>query len=749
MSRQRIVITAGGNELAAANGPLVLGSRLGCDVVVDDPVIAARHCEFSADGGSFRVRDLGSVSGTWVGGRPTSPSTELQDGSVIVIGTAQLRASIAAEAGTTTLTLELERGAFWWKKPGKGVFDNDPDALVRSEVGFGRFPALHLGNRLAMLVAVVLLIGATFTATVMEPLADPGPLQPPHALLSTAGAIAADAHDRLRNCAALVAEQGCSVCHTTGQGTPEQKCLQCHGDLAAKETWRHPYLGDGVTGDLPKVAAEGFCVVCHVDHAGKEWLKPASAQLVGKCEACHAAADGAFDAASKQALLAKHPIAVATSEQPYATYRFPHDVHVQKEIACTICHRLDPEQEARAKASLPDDPRRQDFTEVPFDVCASCHVPQAQARGMTAAEQERFRAADHQWPVTWHGTDDGGKHCLVCHTQGERDGIAVYGPEFRTTPRGRWTPAEHAAERARYTTPRRRHEEQFAAHAQGKECTSCHVSGAIAVDATAPTKTFWHALHLGDGALQPAAGQGAVISGDAKVGCVSCHGDLRGSKDLLAASTAAYHWPDNEQARAACTTCHRDGERELAPAATASGPVPEARRSAAIEFPHDVHVTSALFAKAGGKLAEGCFACHEFAAGGSDALTMVPRTKAEAADCRACHQGHDHIGGGSCQQCHPATAGGSNSFLIAARVAVSAQLPGRSVPVPAPPVRSWPRNDTFSHLSTGHSGEGITCATCHDAASIGKSDSLANVPIPSDAHPSCRECHLQQQFHWR
>ena len=40
--------------------------------------------------------------------------------------------------------------------------------------------------------------------------------------------------------------------------------------------------------DLPGIAGDqAFCVVCHVDHQGKEWLKPAASELSGKCETCH------------------------------------------------------------------------------------------------------------------------------------------------------------------------------------------------------------------------------------------------------------------------------------------------------------------------------------------------------------------------------------------------------------------------------------------------------------------------------
>ena len=117
---------------------------------------------------------------------------------------------------------------------------------------------------------------------------------------------------------------------------------------------------------------------------------------------------------------------------------------------------------------------RDDFAEVRYEICASCHVPGAAATGMTAAQQQQWRAAEHQWPVTWHGTDDANGKCAACHARTQRDGREVLGPALRTVVRPVLTAEEHAAERARYTVARRSHEQQFTAHANGRECTQCH-----------------------------------------------------------------------------------------------------------------------------------------------------------------------------------------------------------------------------------------------------------------------------------
>src|SRR5690606_183681 len=106
-----------------------------------------------------------------------------------------------------------------------------------------------------------------------------------------------------------------------------------------------------------------------------------------------------------------------------------------------------------------------------------CHVEGAPARGVTATQQQQWRA-EEQWVVRWHGTDDGGRQCAACHAQAERGGRTVFGPEMRTVTRPDADAVAYAAERARYAAPPRRHEPEFAAHAQGRECTQCHLGNA-------------------------------------------------------------------------------------------------------------------------------------------------------------------------------------------------------------------------------------------------------------------------------
>ncbi|MFN7671944.1 MAG: cytochrome c3 family protein [Planctomycetota bacterium] len=736
MLRPRIVVEDAAGVVVDAHGEVTLGGRVGCSVVLDDALAAARHCAIEHDGAAFVVRDLGSVSGTWVDGARADQPVALRDGSLLVVGTSRAVARLETRDGAPTLVLALQRNGFWWRKPGKKVFDNDPDALVRSEVGFGRFAALAVGNRAALVAAAALLVASLLLSSVLEPLSDPGPLLPAHAIATAAVAAPGPVHARLQECLALASAQGCAVCHEPGGGVTEAKCRQCHGDLAAPATKRHPYLGDG---DL----APATCVECHTDHQGMVagGLKPGADDKTGRCEACHRADEGVRD----KAKALSPPTLPPRRDTALAAHLFPHKAHLAKGMDCAVCHQVAPERRAAQAQGLPDDPLARDFGAIAYETCRSCHVAGSPAVGILAADQVRWRAVDRTWQVAWHGTDDGGGKCAQCHAAG--DGAGRFGPAMRTVARPALTAAQHAAQRATYTVASRSHDEQFAEHAGGKDCAECHKNGlATARDAAAP-RPFWHALHLQPAALQADDAAAGAISRDAAQGCRSCHQGLWSAAKLTDARTALYHWPSNEAERGACGACHVERGAALAIAATATRPATGGGTPPALaaDFPHDVHVAAASFGQSGA-LAKGCYACHVFERGGPGEHQAVPRTLPGAADCSSCHTGHANVGGGDCQQCHPhAESRTTNSFLVSAGVADGVVL--RQRPATRAGMRSWPGANGFRHTSPGH--DGVACADCHDAAGTAAATTLAEVPIPDEGLPGCRACHLQRQFHWR
>src|SRR5262245_53858973 len=67
--------------------PLVLGRGAECDVQLVDPKISRRHCRLAPAGdGTWLVEDLGSRTGTFLGGLPLQAPTPVRPGDRLQIG---------------------------------------------------------------------------------------------------------------------------------------------------------------------------------------------------------------------------------------------------------------------------------------------------------------------------------------------------------------------------------------------------------------------------------------------------------------------------------------------------------------------------------------------------------------------------------------------------------------------------------------------------------------------------------------
>ena len=65
---------------------LVLGRDPASDIVIDVPVVSARHAELRRRDAGYEITDLGSANGTLVNGRLISEPTPLQDGDELTLG---------------------------------------------------------------------------------------------------------------------------------------------------------------------------------------------------------------------------------------------------------------------------------------------------------------------------------------------------------------------------------------------------------------------------------------------------------------------------------------------------------------------------------------------------------------------------------------------------------------------------------------------------------------------------------------
>jgi pSer/pThr/pTyr-binding forkhead associated (FHA) protein len=82
-----------GNDLMAwvLPVPAVVGRNPGANILIDDPSISRRHCQFSEDiDGALTIRDLDSMNGIYVDDQRVKKAV-LRPGIVVQIGSRSLR----------------------------------------------------------------------------------------------------------------------------------------------------------------------------------------------------------------------------------------------------------------------------------------------------------------------------------------------------------------------------------------------------------------------------------------------------------------------------------------------------------------------------------------------------------------------------------------------------------------------------------------------------------------------------------
>jgi DNA-binding NtrC family response regulator len=88
-ARLRLRERGGERSLAVPPAGLLIGKGSGCDVVLDDPFVSARHLRVEPRGGRWHLADLGSTNGTFLGGARVERA-ELPFGVPLVLGDVEL-----------------------------------------------------------------------------------------------------------------------------------------------------------------------------------------------------------------------------------------------------------------------------------------------------------------------------------------------------------------------------------------------------------------------------------------------------------------------------------------------------------------------------------------------------------------------------------------------------------------------------------------------------------------------------------
>ena len=89
--------------------PVTIGRDPSCQILINDPSISRRHCQFTVDAeGSLIVRDLGSKNGVYVEQRRVDKKVVVRPGMIVQIGAVSLRPEWTEQAaleGTETIEL--------------------------------------------------------------------------------------------------------------------------------------------------------------------------------------------------------------------------------------------------------------------------------------------------------------------------------------------------------------------------------------------------------------------------------------------------------------------------------------------------------------------------------------------------------------------------------------------------------------------------------------------------------------------
>jgi DNA-binding NtrC family response regulator len=79
-----------GRACRLGEAEVVVGGAAGCDLVLSDDRVSARHAAIASDGARFAVRDLGSTNGTWYEGSRIAEVT-VPAGTTLLVGRTALR----------------------------------------------------------------------------------------------------------------------------------------------------------------------------------------------------------------------------------------------------------------------------------------------------------------------------------------------------------------------------------------------------------------------------------------------------------------------------------------------------------------------------------------------------------------------------------------------------------------------------------------------------------------------------------
>lgn len=359
----------------------------------ENPAVSLDHANITLDEGGYTITDLGSITGTYVNGRPVE-SMRLAKADVIEIG--DLRLEVQSADPNKPLFLRVVKSAV----QSGDVEDEAAPAAVKAGVASLKAPKIDYAKEYR-LQRPWLTKAAVTAALVIFCIVVIGEIIKPQKQTVFAPGGVSSAHTRVRDAKGEPLANDCQTCHEPFLGATSTRCEGCHGPMVHAANQETPPA----------------CNACHTEHRGMGRLAAISDTL---CVDCHGSIAShmrqAKNVANVVAFGANHP------EFTYAvdgdTLRMNHKLHLQpgglfnamgmrEELTCTFCHGM---FNNRGKV----DPAPVSF----IDDCRHCHK---------LTFDPRF--PDVQVP---HGGDPGNAYGFILATYaGNRDIVGKSPEELR------------------------------------------------------------------------------------------------------------------------------------------------------------------------------------------------------------------------------------------------------------------------------------------------------------------------------
>ncbi len=342
---------------------LRIGRGTNAELRSENPAVALEHAVIEADSGGFTIVDKGSITGTYVNGRPVE-SARLSKGDVIKIGDLKIEVQVAEPAKPLFVRVSsAPRGI-------AGSFEDDDDDEAVAEPGTPRgggplrapkvdyVDAYRLRRKWLTKLSIVAIL-LIITLVVVDEVAKPEK----RTAFMPGGASSRHAHHKDKQTGQLF-EQNCWKCHDPWHGVIDAGCTKCHYDTS-------PHAEQQVSAPA--------CADCHAEHRG---VSKVDASADPTCVSCHGniaahVKNPSLFAGRPQALLSitsfggNHPDFTPRSDPD--TLRFNHALHLKpggvpngegrrENLQCVQCHQL-----VETKKTV--DPRPLRFQ----DHCQRCH----------------------------------------------------------------------------------------------------------------------------------------------------------------------------------------------------------------------------------------------------------------------------------------------------------------------------------------------------------------------------------------